>query len=76
MHDILNATQAAKVIGCRWGEVVEKGKAGVWPFVKVIPDEKLGRKKDSYEIPKRDLANYLKIPFEEVDKRLGKEKTQ
>lgn len=29
MHDILNATQAAKVIGCRWGEVVEKGKAGM-----------------------------------------------
>lgn len=45
MHDILNATQAAKVIGCRWGEVVQKGKAGIWPFVKVIPAEKLGRKK-------------------------------
>lgn len=36
MHDILNATQAAKVIGCCWGEVVQKGKSGIWPFVKVI----------------------------------------
>ena len=32
MYDILNATQAAKVIGCRWGEVVQKGKAGIWPL--------------------------------------------
>lgn len=28
MHDILNASQAAKVIGCCWGEVVQKEKPG------------------------------------------------
>lgn len=70
MYDVLNVSQAARVIGCCRQEVSEKGKRGIWPFVKVISPKESGKKHNSYEINKRDLANYLKIPYEEVDKRL------
>jgi Holliday junction resolvase RusA-like endonuclease len=73
LHDILNATQAAKVIGCARQELAEKGKRGIWPFIKVITPKESGKTVNRYEINKRDLANYLKIPYEEVDKRLSLE---
>ncbi|MGC4018915.1 MAG: hypothetical protein QM793_06615 [Muricomes sp.] len=73
MYDILNAAQAAKVIGCDRQEIAEKGKRGIWPFIRVITPKESGRKVNSYEINKRDLANYLKIPYEEVDRRLSPE---
>lgn len=69
MYDILNASQAAKVIGCGRQEVVEKGKREIWKFVKIIPPTN-SEGNNSYEINKRDLANYLKIPYEEIDIRL------
>lgn len=73
MRDILNARQAAQVIGCSRQELAEKGKRGLWPFIKVITPKESGKKVNRYEINKRDLANYLKVPYEEVDRRLSLE---
>ena len=69
MYDILNARQAAKVIGCGRQEVGEKGKRAIWKFVKIMPPTN-SEGNNSYEINKRDLANYLTIPYEEIDIRL------
>lgn len=76
MYDVLNVSQAAKVIGCGRQEIAEKGKRKIWPFVRVITPKESGKKVNSYEINKRDLANYLKIPYEEVDRRLSPEKVE
>ena len=70
MYDVLNASQTSKVIGCCRQEVAEKGKRGIWPFVRVITPSESGKSSNRYEINKRDLANYLKIPYEEIDRRL------
>lgn len=70
MRDILSSTQAAKVIGCAPQKVRERLKIKRWTFGVWIPKKETGHKKDDYEVNKYQLADFLGISVEEVDRRL------
>ena len=69
MRDILNSSQAARVIGCGPQKVRERIKRGIWTFGTVVTPKEAGNAQNSYEINKYQLAAYLGIPPEEVDRR-------
>ena len=71
MSDILNASQAAKVIGCSAQRVRERLKRGIWNFGTVVKAKQSGKTQDSYEVNKYKLAKFLEIPVEEIDRRLS-----
>ena len=72
MQDILNSSQAARVIGCGPQMVRERIKRGIWTFGSVVTRKESGNaQKNTYEINKHKLADFLGIPVEEVDRRLG-----
>ena len=70
MNDVLSAAQAARVIGCASKKVCERLKRGNWKFGEAIPPKQTGNMQYSYEVNKQALADWLKIPVEEVDRRL------
>ena len=70
MQDILNSSQAARVIGCGPQMVRERIKRGIWTFGIVVTAMEAGNTQNSYEINKYQLAAHLGIPPEEVDRRL------
>ena len=67
MKDILSANQTARIIGCAPQMVRERIKRGIWTFGTVVTAKEAGNTQNSYEINKRALAEWLKIPPEEVD---------
>lgn len=69
MQDILNSSQAARVIGCGPQKVRERIKRGIWTFGTIVTAKEAGNTQNSYEINKYQLAAYLGIPPEEVDRR-------
>ena len=71
MYDILSANQAAKVIGCTPQKVRERLKRKIWTFGVVIPANKTGHCQDSYEISKKQLASFLRITDDELEKRIS-----
>ena len=72
MKDILTANQTARVIGCGPQRVRERIKRGIWAFGSVVTRKESGNaQKNTYEINKHKLADFLGIPVEEVDRRLG-----
>ena len=72
MKDILTANQTARVIGCGPQRVRERIKRGIWTFGSVVTRKESGNaQKNTYEINKYKLADWLGIPVEEVDRRLG-----
>lgn len=72
MKDILTANQTARVIGCGPQRVREQIKRGIWTFGSVVTRKESGNaQKNTYEINKHKLADFLGIPVEEVDRRLG-----
>ena len=72
MQDILTANQTARVIGCGPQRVRERIKRGIWTFGSVVTRKESGNaQKNTYEINKYKLAEWLGIPAEEVDRRLG-----
>lgn len=74
MHDIIDATKAARVIGCSQQMVRERVKRGIWQIGRAVPGKEAGRKLIAYEIQKRKLAEFLGITLEELDRRLEEEK--
>lgn len=70
MREILNASQAARVIGCGPQMVRERIKRGIWSFGSVVTAKESGNLQSSYEIKKRDLAAWLGISVEELERRL------
>ena len=70
MNDVLSAAQAARVIGCASKKVCERLKRGNWKLGEAIPPKQTGHIQYSYEVNKQALADWLKIPVEEVDRRL------
>lgn len=70
MHDIIDATKAAHVIGCSQQMVRERVKRGIWQIGQAVTGKEAGRKKIAYEIHKKKLAEFLGITLEEVDRRL------
>ena len=70
MREILNASQAARVIGCAPQMVRERIKRGIWTFGSVVTAKQSGNAQSSYEIKKRDLADWLGISVEEVERRV------
>lgn len=71
MRDILNANQTARVMRCAPQMVRERIKRNIWTFGRAVTPEESGRKLTGYEINKRELAEFLKIPVEEINRRLG-----
>ena len=72
MQVILTANQTARVIGCGPQRVRERIKRGIWSFGSVVTRKESGNvQKNTYEINKYKLADWLGIPAEEVDRRLG-----
>ena len=72
MKDILTANQTARVIGCGPQRVRERIERGIWTFGSVVTRKESGNaQKNTYEINKHKLADFLGIPVEEVDRRLG-----
>ncbi len=69
MSEILSASETARVIGCAPQMVRERIKRGIWTFGSVVTAKQSGNKQNAYEIKKRDLADWLKIPVDEVEKR-------
>ena len=72
--DILNAKQAAKVIGCTPQKVRVRLKRNIWTFGTVISAKDSGNKMDAYEINKGSLSRFLGIDREEIDRRLDLER--
>lgn len=69
MREILSAAETARVIGCGPQMVRERIKRGIWTFGNVVTAKQSGNRQASYEINKRDLANWLGISVEEVERR-------
>lgn len=70
MRDIINSTQAAKVIGCGPQMVRERIKRGIWTFGSVVTAKQSGRMQNAYEINITKLANFLGISRKEIEQRL------
>lgn len=70
MREILSAAQAARVIGCAPQMVRERIKRGIWTFGSVVTAKQSGNVQSSYEIKKRELADWLGISVEEVERRV------
>lgn len=66
MKDILSANQTARIIGCAPQMVRERIKRGIWTFGTVVTAKEAGNTQNSYEINKRALAEWLKIPPESL----------
>lgn len=74
MQDILTAAQTARVIGCSPQRVRERIKRSIWSFGSVVTRKESGNvQKNTYEINKHQLAEWLGVSAEEVDRRLGRE---
>lgn len=73
MRDILNANQTARVMRCAPQMVRERIKRNIWTFGRAVEPIESGRKLTGYEINKRELAEFLKIPVEEINRRLGED---
>lgn len=69
MREILSAAQTARVIGCAPQMVRERIKRGIWTFGSAVTAKQSGNVQSSYEIKKRDLADWLGISVEEVERR-------
>ena len=70
MREILSAAQTARVIGCAPQMVRERIKRGIWTFGSVVAAKQSGNVQCSYEVKKRDLADWLGISVEEVERRI------
>lgn len=71
MKEVLNAVEAARVIGCRHQEVRYNLQKGIWKFGKVIyPSGKKTRNR--YIINTREMCHYFQIPLEEAEGRVSK----
>ena len=70
MREILSAAQTARVIGCAPQMVRERIKRGIWTFGSVVTAKQSGNVQSSYEIKKRDLADWLGLSVEEVERRI------
>lgn len=76
MREILSAAQTARVIGCAPQMVRERIKRGIWTFGSVVTAKQSGNVQSSYEIKKRDLADWLGISVEEVERRMDKRENE
>ena len=70
MREILSAAQTARVIGCAPQMVRERIKRGIWTFGSVVTAKQSGNAQSSYEIKRRDLADWLGISVDEVERRV------
>lgn len=71
MREIINATEAAKVIGCKSQKVRVRMQMGLWPIGKVISKKEKRTVQNTYEVHVRKLSNYFGISLEEIEKRLN-----
>lgn len=66
---LTDATSVAKIIGCTPQKVQHNAKENIWTFVRVVPPEK-GKKQNRYYTVSTELAKYLGVTMEEMERRL------
>lgn len=71
MKEIVNAAEAAGIIGRRASEVRFYLQKGIWTFGRVIPPKATGKQVNTYLINVRDMCKYFGIPLEECRERMG-----
>jgi len=72
LYDILNAAEAAKVIGCGAQEVRWRIRRGQWKFGRAFSPKENHNTQWRYEINKKELADFLRIDLKEINERLNK----
>lgn len=65
MKEILNAAEAAKIIGVPPKVIHFNLKKGIWNFGTVISPKVSGKKQNTYQIYTRKMCEFFGIPFEE-----------
>lgn len=65
LKEILNAAEAAKIIGVPTKVVHFNLIKGIWKFGEVIPPKITGKKLNTYQIYARKMCKFFDIPFEE-----------
>jgi len=65
MKEILNAAEAARIIGVKPDVVRFNLEKGIWKFGKIIPAKVIGQKMNRYEIHTRKMYQYFNIPLPE-----------
>lgn len=70
MKEVVNATDAAKIIGCPAKDVRFYMEKKVWNFGQVIPKKVTGKQVKKYLVNVRDMCAYFGIPLEEAERRL------
>lgn len=73
MKDVLNRTQAAKVLSCAPMKVKRRIEIGEWPG-RIIPKSKTGLTCDTIEVNVRELGEFFCISQEEIQRRLAEKK--
>lgn len=70
MYDFIDATTAARVMGCNPQKVRERVKRGIWKIGRAVTGKEAGQKLNAYEISKKKLAAFLEITPEELEERM------
>ncbi len=66
---ITNASAVARAIGCTPQRLRHNARENIWTFVRVVPPEK-GKTQCRYYTVATELAKYLGISMEELEKRI------
>lgn len=59
MKEVLNASEAARILGCKSQKVREMMRRGLWDLGEVISGEELGRERNEYVIWKWKLERLI-----------------
>lgn len=63
--EVLNAEEAAKIIGCTSQKMRERIKKRVWKFGDCIPKNESGKKQNSYLIYTRKMYKHFEMELED-----------
>ena len=66
---LTDATSVARIIGCTPQQLRHNARENIWTFVRVVPPEK-GKTQNRYYTVATELAKYLGITMEEMERRL------
>ena len=66
---ITNAAAVARVIGCTPQRLRHNARENIWTFVRAVPPER-GKIQFQYHTIATELAKYLGITMEELEKRI------
>lgn len=68
MKEIMNAAEAAQVLGCRPAVVRFNLQKGIWKFGQVVSPKDSGKKGNTYIINSREMCRHFGIPFSKEER--------